>query len=271
MNKICFLILAHTRPEQLKRLIEALSFEHFDIYVHIDKKSNLNDFLHPNACFSEDRESISWGGFPMVQATLSLLNLSRDKGEYQYYCLLSGMDYPIKSNTEIYARLTKDNSEYLDFFQSDDIKWHNRYRYYYFRENRFIQKLLDYGLKRIMPTKNFPTGYTPYWGSQWWTLSNEAIAYLLDMVNSNPKLISFFKHCHVPDEMFFQTILCNSRFLDRIEKEPRYIDWSTSSSHPKTLIYNEDFELLKSSNALFARKFNSDDDAILDAIDSRLR
>ena len=236
-------------PQQLKRLINALSFDCFDIYVHIDKKSNLTEFLHPNAHFIEERVAISWGGFSIVQATLNLVKIARKSGKYQYYCLLSGMDYPIKSNKNIYSRITQSNNEYIDIFQSDEIKWHNRYRQYFCHENKFIKKALDCGVRKIIPAKKFPDGYTPYWGSQWWTLSNNAVTHVVDVMNSNPELVSFFRYCHVPDEMLFQTILGNSRFFDQIEKAARYIDWSKGGSSPKTLTYNEDFELLKSSDA----------------------
>ncbi|WP_445367269.1 beta-1,6-N-acetylglucosaminyltransferase [Methylomonas sp. BW4-1] len=272
MNKICFLILAHTNPRQLKRLIDALSFDLFDIYVHIDKKSNITEFLHPKANFIDERVSVSWGGFSMVQATLNLVSYAYDGGKYQYYCLLSGTDYPIKSNKDIFNYITQDgNFEYLDFFKSDDSKWHDRYKKYYYYECYPIKRILDVGVRKILPDRRFPAGYAPHWGSSWWTLSNYAIEYILNVLNSDPSLVSFFRYCSSPDEMMFQTILCNSSFFEKIQKEFRYLDWSKGGSHPKTLIYSEDFESLKVSASLFARKFNNGDDAFLDAIDSELR
>ncbi len=40
-----YLILAHNEPEILKTLVEMIDDERNDIYIHIDKKSDINQFL----------------------------------------------------------------------------------------------------------------------------------------------------------------------------------------------------------------------------------
>ena len=41
MKKIAILILAHKNPLQCKRLISSLESDFFDIYLHIDKKTDI--------------------------------------------------------------------------------------------------------------------------------------------------------------------------------------------------------------------------------------
>jgi hypothetical protein len=88
-------------------------------------------------------------------------------------------------------------------------------------------------------------------------------------------LIRIFEGVGNTDEHFFQTVIANSPFRDRlgrVDSEPvlgvHYIDWHRGS--PKVLGV-EDFERLIASPALFARQFETtEDSAILDMIDVHL-
>ena len=62
-----FLIIAHNNWEQFKKLVQLLDAENHDIYIHIDKKSNIMDFLRvktdrSNLFFLEERIDAKWGG-----------------------------------------------------------------------------------------------------------------------------------------------------------------------------------------------------------------
>ena len=59
--------------------------------------------------------------------------------------------------------------------------------------------------------------------------------------------------------IFFQTLILNSSFKDTVINETlREIQWN-GQSNPKVYTIN-DYEMLKQSTALFARKFDSDID-----------
>ena len=76
-----------------------------------------------------------------------------------------------------------------------------------------------------------------------------------------------FKKSLCGDEVFFQTIIMNSKFKNRIYRlnevddnhmALRYIDWKTGPEYPRLLDEN-DFEKIKedkNSDCIFARKFN---------------
>ena len=74
--KIAYLILAHRNPRLIARTIEALSCEDLAFFVHIDKKSNLDEFLFikaKNLLFTEQRIPVDWAEYSMVEAILILI------------------------------------------------------------------------------------------------------------------------------------------------------------------------------------------------------
>lgn len=66
-KKHAYLILAHSEPEILGVLVSLLDDERNDIFIHIDKKSNIIDFsgvktARSNLFFLEERMDAKWGG-----------------------------------------------------------------------------------------------------------------------------------------------------------------------------------------------------------------
>jgi len=123
------------------------------------------------------------------------------------------------------------------------------------------------GVKRC-----FIQGLNPYHGSTWWCLTGKCIRYLLNIVGQNREIANFFRYTKFPDEQFFQTMVMNSPFSQNALSENLwYLDWSeVNASHPKALGMG-DFPALKSTPALYARKFDErTDPRLLDMIDRRL-
>lgn len=143
---------------------------------------------------------------------------------------------------------------------------------------------------RILPKRAFPEHVVPYAGSQWWMLSHACVAYILECLDCDPELSAFYRFTYVPDEMIFQTIVLNSPFAERVVHRDRYAQWRQandarhvrgeppmlpeSSFHGKFMYWSptkgrpatldeEDFSTLRTSDALFARKFDPDRSAEL--------
>jgi Core-2/I-Branching enzyme len=106
-----------------------------------------------------------------------------------------------------------------------------------------------------------------YAGSQWWTLSAEAIGHILSTIKERPDLARFFRYVRIPDESFFQTILGNSVFLGQCARGNVYTDWSNPKDAPCFIrashlpqVLAPSFRLADdygSGPALYARKFGS--------------
>ncbi|MGB6129461.1 MAG: beta-1,6-N-acetylglucosaminyltransferase, partial [Psychrilyobacter sp.] len=182
--------------------------------------------------------------------------------------LLSGQDLPIKSHSEIISFLSEDiHREFLHI--ASDYKNYNWriLRYSPWSESKSIR---NFPLNKINSTsiklqnllnikKPFFNNINIYMGSSWFTITNDAVEYILN--NIDDKLIEGFKSTTCSDEHFIQTLLMNSPFKDNVVGENIvYIDWSEGNPNPKVLTM-DDYSKLKGSNKLFARKFDIDIDS----------
>lgn len=97
------------------------------------------------------------------------------------------------------------------------------------------------------------------------------------LLNREEDIKRLFKYTYCCDEVFIQTIMCDSPFLKRryIEKNIkdyreclRCIDWKRGAPYTFT---EEDFEMLVNSAYLFCRKVNNDSEIhtkLLDKLDT---
>ncbi|MEI0487095.1 beta-1,6-N-acetylglucosaminyltransferase [Brachyspira intermedia] len=269
MSKICFLILAHKNQDQLMRLINHLKKD-FDIYVHIDKKSNLNIKSFDNVKIYNDFK-VYYADVTQVTTTLFLIEEAY-KNYYDRYIFISGNDIPLKNNQYIKKLFYNNTFEYISYKRVLDSKdqeflysvdW--RLNGYHFLP-KIVRKLTNKKLLNIiLRRKKFDMDI--YYGSQWWNLTNNAVKYILNYVKENPFYIKRFKYTFGCDEFFFQSILLNSNLKNNcINDNLRYIDWNRMiGSHPHTFLF-DDYNLIKSNikDNLFARKFdeNIDNDII---------
>ncbi|MVN23444.1 beta-1,6-N-acetylglucosaminyltransferase [Mucilaginibacter arboris] len=284
-----YIIIAHKNPEQLLRLIKILDDGCSVFFVHIDKRVSINHFTALKSLGSKvnlvKRVYSDWGAFGLVQCTLNaMIAIKESAMAFNRIILLSGQDYPIKSNDYINNYFQK--TPYSIFFEYWPLPNYNKwpknkggmYRVnkYFFGFNfyqMFFSKLLNFisnffpALKRKIPGK-----MKPFAGSQWWIIDMYALDYILNFVKKYPIYTSFHKHTFASDELFFQMILLNSKdekLLSSIENDnKRFIKWkSASKSHPET-IDRSDLNDIVNSPAFFARKFDLNYDSnILDLID----
>jgi hypothetical protein len=281
--RIAYIISAYKLPEQLHRLILKLNNDCNTFFVHVDKKtpadvyaemvrdtghlSNVN-FLKRHRCY--------WGGFGHVQATIAgIIALFNKNIPFDYAILLTGQDYPIKTNVQISAFLEQNRGKsFMEYFPLPNDNWENgglerleQWHLYTSNRHFVFPKNRDFFIKR-----KFPRGFQPFGGSSYWCLSRESIGYLHRFILHNHKFVNFFKYVDVPDEIFFQTILLNSPQAGCIVNDDlRYIEWKDPDSGSPSILVKEDFEKLAKSTKLFARKFDRLVDAeILDQIDQQL-
>ncbi|MEH6748177.1 MAG: beta-1,6-N-acetylglucosaminyltransferase [Maribacter arcticus] len=283
---INYLILSHSNYEHLSRLINGLDDTNVEFFIHIDKKTDkMYETTKANVHILKERSSIYWGGFGMISATLSLIKEARSYHNGGYYVLLSGVDYPIRSNREV-KEVLSEKKEFMNISLGPlPHKPIERYQYYYFdidRRNpngfryiffRMLEKIqLKLKIKRKIPFKI-------YVGSQWFALTEDCIDYILKEIVDNPKYLIYFKHVFIPDEAFFHTILGNSNFYNKIEGNLTFVDWSVNpgpaiinESHLNIFQNNYSFKTKYGSNRpMFARKFDNNSQAIINKINSTLR
>ncbi|OYU55456.1 MAG: glycosyl transferase [Chitinophagaceae bacterium BSSC1] len=275
-----YLILAHANPKQLERLVDRLAFPGVDIYIHIDKKADITHFeflkQRPYLFFVKERVKVAWGAYSIVQATVNGLKQIDSTGiAYDIVHLVSGQDYPLKTNQEINDFFAANKSK--AFMHTLDVatEWQEaipRVEYYHFTNFSFAGKFrLEKFFRKLLPKRKMPGNLIAVGRSQWFSITMEHLRYILQYMDEHPEFVRFFNLTWAPDEIVFQTILFASPFKSQmVNDNMRYIDWSGGGASPKTLTM-DDSNSMANSGKLFARKFNQETDAnVLDWIDQEL-
>jgi hypothetical protein len=314
-----YLVLAHSGPDHVRRLVAALRHPGVAFYVHVDARAraDFTTYLEgQDDVVLVPRVAVKYKAFSMVEATLNLLRAAHS-ANHDYYSLLSGSDYPIKSNSYIHDFLAGSQEQYLAFWRLQDRpSWQHKVQYHYPVEHISIRDYNKAALRRVFwasfvrlrshfPKRAHPVGLEPYGGSQWWSLTQECVAHVLEFVGARPDFVHFHRSTESPDEMFFQTVIMNSPFaatvhgVERYERwrdevqpwQPvplveekrrmipddelnlRYIDWSgelTGARATPAVLVEEDLPALLSSPCLLARKFDAvRSAALLEELDRR--
>ena len=309
--KLAYLILAHKDPVHVGRLVRRLQHPGAAVFLHIDKKSPIGPFREAleglDVTVLENRVKVYWAGFSGLRAIMKLVDASlRDSRNFTHFCLLSGSDYPIKSNQQIFEFLSREPKNFVSVAKNlSDTTHRNAVNGFHFKDvpwlnpkvpvENFTDRILCFVLNRTVwalrlhrARRKTPPGFDFYCGSTWWCLRREAVMYIRDFCRENPRIYNYNRFVHAPDEILIHSILMNARldFLDidaeQVAVSPasfsspdhvygvHYIDWRNKGSHPKVLTKG-DFGSLRESAALFARKFDSlSSAALLDMIDANL-
>lgn len=312
------LIMAHKNKKQLIRLIKAVSTDNIDIFVHLDVKWKLTkqeiveiENCANNVFIVKKRIHGVLDRFSLPQIELNLIDaaLKREKTaniRYAYFILLSGQDYPIKSNEYIQRFLaTQYPKPLIDYDAAIEgnwvwgkyqlTKWDNKITEIQKRRKKGIIRTFEVGFCvmaykiekffRKTPWQRLEkSGIEIYGGSQWWTLPHETIDFIKEQLKRNARVVRQLKRAWTPEENFFQTLALNSPSKKYIVKDDDIFDTGKGNfkaitycnfitpkkpfrGHPHIII-EEDYERIISKKALFARKFDIEtDEKILDLID----
>lgn len=279
MGKHAYLIMAHNQIELLKRLIECLDHERTDIFIHIDKKSKieaveLKHCVRKSSLYFTDRVKVTWGGASQIWAELLLLEKAANIGKYDYYHLITGVDFPLKTQDQILRFFDQHNGvEFISCTRctEDDMK---RVKYYYWFQDtfgettigRFARKLTMEIEKLFRVQRNSDI---KEWGigSAYFDITDDFARYVI--CNKN-YIKRHFRFTRCADEMFLQTVFLNSKFRKQKQlfvsnlKNHEYIqqkyldvvraiDWVRGRPY----VYKaSDLEMLEKSECCFARKFD---------------
>lgn len=292
MSKHAYLIIAHNLLHQLEFLLKLLDDPRNDIYILIDKKtsipSSINFTLEKSKTTLIHDVEVNWGEYSQITAEMVLFKSSFEHGPYKYYHLISGQDLPLYNQDYIHNFF--DNNPNKIFLTIPGKKIYNnahilnrvKYNYKFINlygkssnSNRIIKKIFRILEKANMMLQNFngsakrKANTLPdiKYASNWLTLNNEAIEYLLKNTN---KIKEIFKNSFLCDELFVPTILLNNPKFNKmlyssktINDNPddfqgnmRYINWWDGSPYVWT---DQDLDKIKYGmklGHLFSRKFD---------------
>lgn len=275
MKKHAYLIMAHAQPELLKRLLCLLDDERNDIYLHIDKKTEdfpvdeMKNAVKKAGLVFTERTDVRWGSYSQINCEMVLLK-EAVKTEHAYYHLLSGADLPIKTQSEIHAFFEK--YEGMEFVDEDLPKINEtalarvKYAHHFYGKAGSIRDILgalETKLQRILGVdRTKKEGNVIFQKGRNWFSITHGLAKLV--VEKEVWIRKVFEKSVCGDELFLQTIARNSEFALEICNpnthpeipDTRYIDWERGSNNNPYTFREQDFEELKESQSLFARKFD---------------
>lgn len=209
-----YLIMAHDNIKWLLKLIKALDDKRNDIYIHVDVKSRnidvnlLSSHVSFSGIYNVERMNCSWGDYTQIACEISLLKAAIKNKHYDYLHLLSGSDFPIKSQNYIHDFFDSHAGKEFVHFETENIEQQQANReklhfYYplqkYISNTRgclyYIQRIFVYaqrilGLNRI---RNIKIQFAK--GSNWFSITNDFAAYVLEHETWIKKY--FMIHCVV--------------------------------------------------------------------------
>ncbi|KAK5855853.1 hypothetical protein PBY51_007493 [Eleginops maclovinus] len=230
--RMAFVLVVHGRSSrQFQRLFKAIYHTSHYYYIHVDQRSNYLykevlslAGLYPNVRVTPWRMSTIWGGASLLTMYLRSMEdlLKMSDWSWDFFINLSAADYPIRTNKQLVAFLSK-------YRNMNFIKSHGR------DNARFIRKQ---GLDRLflecdthmwrLGDRNIPEGIAVDGGSDWFLLNRPFVDYV---VNSRDELVSsmkrFYAYTLLPAESFFHTVLENSAHCETmVDNNLRLTNWN---------------------------------------------
>jgi hypothetical protein len=267
------LITAYKNQNQLIALINQFPINDFNVYVHLDRKSdihveNLREKLSQNnnvKIFS--RYKVNWGSRSHLKAILFLAEQALSEVNNTFFHLITGQDKLVKSADELKNQLdtSKDYLQHItypvSYLPKGATDWFEYYNFYdlldakkHLKYIRLIRNLqIKFGIKR-----SFDNPFEQkYYGSTYWSLTRETLQYVVDYTNNQPAFLKRLKHTFCAEEIYFPTVVLNSpRAGNVVNDNLRFIKWEANgkTGSPKVLD-DSDWPEIIASGKLFARKF----------------
>lgn len=295
------IVLAYRDPAHLVRLLKRMVHPRVQIYLHVDRRVDIGPFelalasqaLREHAVLLPRHESI-WGSAQCVDAVLDGLRAGVEDG-CDYFLLVSGQDYPLKPIGEIVDFFeARRNTSFLEFWPVGDSRHRfsgrDRTDFYAFNvrgkrelciprgedasflgpRGRLLNQLLR-ARSLILPARRFPSYAQPYAGSTWWNMTRLAADNVLEFLDLHPDYRAYHEHTWVPEEIFFQSVLVGTHFVQDHAVENDNLRLSLWEGMRGRTLTMADLETVETSGKLFARKFDSTTSAeILEALSTRL-
>jgi hypothetical protein len=285
--KLCALILAHHKPVMLGRLVRRLERAGIVAYVHIDAKAHQSEFeeacRNSHAIFINERLSIYWGGFSMVEAVTRLAQSALRDPALTHFVHVSGDSYPIKPDAELLSSLSQD-VDWIDVVEAKiGSRTHQRIANTYLPDTNMGALKLRFHEERHLTTEvinsfdeirsvfamktsqNFPWHYAK--GANWWCLRRKTLCKCLRVMQENPEFVSWFRYSSNPDESVFNTLVLNFTDPQLCKSSPVFTIWGVVPA-PYEFHSSEDIHKIRQSHRPFARKFSADGDDLLQLLDA---
>jgi hypothetical protein len=311
MTELAAVVLAHRDPPMVRRLVAAL--DDVPVFLHCDAATpgpvfrDMTEGLPPRVTVLPRMPSrlASWS---LVEAEMSALRAAVTGTRAKHVAVLSGSDYPLLSPSGIVEELAAwEQRSYLWNVELPFPSWDTprhpdgglwRFTRRFLTHRGHVLFVREIPLRWPVP-RHVPAEVELRASSQWKVYARHHAERLLDLVDTRPDLVRFWRTTLVPDESFAASMLASPALLGQdalpaCRAHAWYIRWPEGITyHPEWLTGADFEELVEARRAapltweeagkpsgtwelpgrkLFARKFSTDIDAdVLDRIDTELR
>lgn len=286
MKNHCFLILAHKQPDLLRRILSVLAAPNHYFVINVDSKyKNIQEFRN-KLCGIANVTIVSYSvfhcDFSHLEALLAMFKKAIAIGNIDYYHVISGQDYPLRSNEQFDSFFESTDHSFMwidretpqirkdrDYFQN---AWHfnklNKYSskvYHGFK----VGIILGYILRR----KSIP-GYSGGW--DWFSWHSSVVDYFFSYLEEHPNYVKRYNYTMTPTEHIFHTVVAEKLKELRIESDNplRYVSWNpkreVSTTYRPYNLNELDYPFVINSKAFFCRKVDEkESNKLLDMIDAQ--
>lgn len=280
------LITAYKEYPTLLRLVRRLDPAFFKLFIHIDKRSRIGRVeiaeLKAHGAEVNKTFAIRWGSYTHLQAILRLLAMALKREDLDYVHVVSGQDYPLWNAEEFGLRC--DGSIFIDYgalqdqppFVRDRYELADPFHFLLTRQlgSRALHKFLTRRTHRIRNwlcerrTRLGP--YKSLYKSLVWSSFPASAGRLILEDPVAKSFLHAIRKTRVAEEIYFASYFLNSEVRHLVVRNGlRYIDWRERNGSNPAYLDESDAEAVLRSDALFARKVNSEHSTkLLDMIDA---
>lgn len=295
--RIAYLMSVFGNTKQANSFIQqALFDQNATILIHVDAKSLaiIPDIIHDERVIVLPKHyDVSWGEYSQIEAYNYLFEQSLALGDFDYISLNSGNDLFIRPVSEFISYLQ--NTACYAYYNCEPLPkgyWQFRGgfgRIALYWPKCLLRRLPDhhplrylrtlYGMLyhwHIIPGRKLPKDIRFIGGNDWFTLSHQCVADMLNYIHTHPTWNDIFRHSYIGTEIYYVTLfemLKNDRPV--VDKNNlRFVDWQPrgqkKNSGSPNILTMECLPEIESSGRFFGRKFDGRlDQEIVDYFVSR--
>lgn len=263
--KHCVIMTAYHDLPMLRHFVEHIPLD-WGIYLHIDRKSSIDESDLPprvNVC---KLKKIYWGAWEHLWCFVHLMTVAQQEGKYDYFHLVSGQDYFATSPEKFDQILGNNGYSYIGLFPIPNPNWgweggEKILRYKTFSSYMDIRKTLPrlvnklyYIVQKLLRITQPLPDWELYGGSVYCSLHSDFVRW----ITTNKEATTFLEHLRnttCAEEVYLSTLIMNSPYREKcLSKNLRYDDWSVEPA-PKFLDASDYLKII-TSGCLFCRKLD---------------
>lgn len=223
-----------------------------------------------NVCFVRPSLRTGWGKWSLVEASLRALDQLYQAADPDLFFLISAADYPGAHREKVLRDLAQSDADaWIDAFDLHDalhgqvpcgdphLAHHRSPGNIRLAEARYLKALLKVPVLRLRPPafsstleryprlgretialpfasprSPFGPSFRCHVGSQWFTARRSVAAKLLAPDGRAIRLQRYLRDRIVPDECYFQTVICNDQSVKWTPRTFRLAFWGGGGAHP---------------------------------------